>query len=163
MDNTCTFTASDLGDFSFGYNENNIRCLIMKMQLAQYINDVYLQGIREFYTICEQGAELWAAQIILLIMKSDPTVKLHCIIPFEEQAAKWCESTRELYYTVLEYATDVTFLNTRYKEGCIDEARRSALDHTELVFAIVVNGEKNEMVKYSNFCGKRVFIYGEFF
>lgn len=153
---TCTFISSDLTGFSFGYDFRNPKCIALKLQIAQYINDMYKSGIKEFYSVCEQGVDLWAAEVVTYIMRSDEETKLYCIIPYEEQAARWHEDARELYYRVLEEATEVTFLNTRYKEDCLAAARYYTLDRCGYVFAVTANGVKNEFIRYARMLGRNV-------
>ncbi len=145
----CTFIASNLSDFCFGYDSTNPKCIALKLQLAQYINDMYKEGVRNFYSVCEEGVDLWAAEIVTYIMKNDSGVSLHCLIPYEEQAAKWHCDTRELYYKVLENATDVKFISPCYSENALSWARYETLDNCENVFAVVKEGAKNRFVSYA--------------
>lgn len=156
----CTFISSDLEEFSFGYDWENPKCVSLKLQTAQFVNDMCKAGVKDFYSVCEQGTELWAAEIVTFVMKSDAEIKLHCIIPYEEQAAKWHSDTRELYYRVLEKATDVIYINTRYEKNCLAAARYRALEHSDCVFASVVNGSENEFVRYAEAMGKKVCVLG---
>lgn len=157
MGNTaCTFLASEIGKFSFGFDFTDHKCIALKLQLAQYINDMYKAGVREFYSVCEQGVDLWAAEIVTFLMQSDEEVKLFCILPYEEQAAKWHPDIHELYYRVLEQATEVEHVGTRYEEDCLAEARYRTLDCCANVFAVVYDGKDNEYVRYSMVRGKEV-------
>ena len=155
--NACTFISSALTDFSFGYDFTSFKCISLKLQLAHYISDMYKAGVREFYSVCEEGIDLWAAEIVTYIMRDDPETKLHCVIPYEEQAAKWHSSTRELYYRVLEQATDVIFVNKHYTEDCLAAARYMVLDHCKIVFSSVKEGKENEFVRYSGLSRKDIF------
>ena len=155
--NACTFISSPLHKFSFGFDTSSYKCIALKLQLAQYISDSYKDGVRIFYCVCEQGVDLWAAEIVIHIMRDDPTVKLYCIIPYEEQAAKWDANTRELYYTVLEQATDVFFLNRHYKKNCVFEAYSVALECSEKVFVSLVEKTEDEIRKWNIMKGKEIF------
>lgn len=157
QNNACTFISSPINDFSFGYDFSSYKCVRLKLQLANYINEMYKAGVRDFYSVCEEGVDLWAAEIVLFIMKDDPDTKLHCVIPYEEQASKWHNSTRELYYTVLEHATDVTFVSKRYKRDCLAAARYIVLDKCKMVFASLAKNDDNEFIRYSGMTGKKIF------
>ncbi len=157
LKNACTFISSPLRRFSFGADTSSYKCIALKLQLAQYISDIYKDGVRVFYCVCEQGVDLWAAEIIIRIMKDDPMTKLYCVIPYEEQAAKWDSDTRELYYTVLAESTEVVFLNKRYKKGCIAEAYSVVLECADKVFAALVGKTENEILKWPCMKGKEVF------
>lgn len=152
----CTFIASDLTDFSFGYDSDAPLCITLKLQLARYIDDMYVAGVRDFYSVCQEGVDLWAAEIVSYIMKGDGDVTLHCLIPYEEQAAKWHPDTRELYYKVLANATDTETLSPLFTEDCLAAARYETLDHCDHVFAIVKDGGENAFVKYAKAKGKDI-------
>lgn len=154
--NACTFIASNLTDFCFGYDTDDPRCIALKLQLAHYIDDMYTNGVRDFYSVCQEGVDLWAAEIVSYIMKDDGDVTLHCLIPYEEQAAKWHPDTRELYYKVLAAATSTETLSPLFTEDCLAAARYETLDHCDRVFAIVKEGGENTFVKYAKARGKNV-------
>ena len=154
--NACTFIGSRLNRFSFGYDFTAPKCIALKLQLAQYINDMYKAGVRDFYSVCQEGVELWAAEIVIYLMAGDDSVKLHCILPYEEQAARWHPDTRELYYNILALASDCEMISTHYKGYCLALARYKALDRSCHVFAVVEDGSSNEYVKYARANGTRV-------
>ncbi len=155
--NACTFISSPLNHFSFGADTSSYKCIALKIQLAQYISDAYKDGVRVFYTSCEQGVGLWAAEIVTYIMKDDPMTKLYCLIPYEEQSAKWDADTRELYYDVLEKATEVIFLNKHYKKNCVSEANLAALERSNRVFASIMTKSREEILQWPCLKGKTVF------
>lgn len=155
----CTFVSSPLMDFSFGADYENYKCIMLKLQLAQYINDVYVSGVRTFYSICEQGVDLWAAEIVTYIMRDDPSTKLFCIVPYEDQAAKWDPAVRDLYYNVHQRSTDVTIMNTHYKKNCIYEAYLAAIERSDKVFASLVGKSSEEIKKYPCFECKDVYCF----
>lgn len=154
--NACTFIGSTLNRFSFGYDFTAPKCIALKLQLAQYINDMYKAGVRDFYSVCQEGVELWAAEIAVYLMAGDESVRLHCILPYEEQAARWHPDTQELYYNVLAAASDCEFIDTRFKRNSLASAKYKALDKSRHVFAVVEDGASNEYVRYAMANGKRV-------
>lgn len=154
--NACTFIGSKLSKFSFGYDSTAPKCIALKLQLAQYINDMYKAGVRDFYSVCQEGVELWAAEIAAYLMAGDKSVKLHCILPYEEQAAKWHPDTQELYYNVLAVASDTKIIDARFKKNSLALARYRSLDKCGHLFAVVEDGAANEYVRYAKANGKRV-------
>lgn len=152
----CTFIGSKLSQFSFGYDFTAPKCIALKLQLAQYINDMYRAGVRDFYSVCQEGVELWAAEITAYLMAADKSVRLHCILPYEEQAAKWHPEAQELYYNVLAIAAETKIIDKSYQKNSLALARYKALDKCGLVFAVVKDGSENGYVKYAKANGKRV-------
>lgn len=155
--NGCTFIASSLSDFSFGYDFENPKCIYLVSQLKDYITKKYNEGVRDFYSVCEQGTDLWAAEYVAEIIKKDRSVKLHCILPYEEQAAKWHSDIRELYYKVLEQADDTKFVSLRYSEGCLKKARLLTIDSSRYIFTALESDLGNEYTEYALKNGKSVY------
>ena len=146
--NGCTFIASSLHDLSFGYDFESPECSYLISQLNENITEIYRSGVRDFYSICEEGIDLWAAENVLALIKEDNTVRLHCVIPYEEQAAKWQPSLRELYYTVLEQAESAEFVSLKYRDDCMRKARYRTLDQSGYVISVC---ESEEMREYKNY------------
>lgn len=150
MKNTgCTFITSSLHNLSFGYDFESPQCDFLMSQLRENITDLYKSGVRDFYSVCEQGIDLWAAENVIRLIKTDKSVKLHCILPYEEQAAKWYPSFRELYYTVLEQAESTEFIALRYCEDCMQKARYRTLDQCGYVISVYESEEINEYRDYA--------------
>ena len=150
MKNTgCTFIASSLHNMSFGYDFESSKCNYLISQLSENITNLYKSGVRDFYSICEQGVDLWAAENVLSLIKEDKSVKLHCILPYEEQAAKWHPSLRELYYTVLEQAESTEFVSLQYCEDCMQKARYRTLDQSRYVISVSRSDEISEYSDYA--------------
>lgn len=152
----CTFITSSLKDLSFGYDTENENCIFSREQLRGFINKVYSEGVRDFYSICEEGIDLWAAEEVTELMKKDESVKLHCILPYEDQASKWFPEFRELYYSVLEKATDTCYISLHYTENCVKEARYKTLDSSHYVFAFPKSDK--EFLDYALNNNKEVFV-----
>ena len=77
---------------------------------------------------------------VLALKKENPALKLHCILPCEGQADRWSASARELYYSILEQADEVVYVNREYSKGCMLERNRYLVDHAACLLA-VYNGE----------------------
>lgn len=150
MNNTgCTFIASSLHNLSFGYDFESPKCNLLISQLKENITDLYKSGVRDFYSICEQGIDLWAAENVIRLFEIDKSVRLHCILPYEEQAAKWHPDFRELYYTVLEQAESTEFVSLRYCEDCMSKARYRTLDKCKYAISVYESKERNEYKDYA--------------
>ncbi len=149
INNACTFIASSLNNFSFGYDFENSQCIYLVSQLQNYIANLYNKGVRNFYSVCEQGVDLWAAEYVAGLIKKDNSVKLSCILPYEEQAAKWYPDIRELYYRVLEQASDTKYIGLHYSDDCIKKARLFTIDHCSHIFTAIESGYDKEYADYA--------------
>lgn len=157
--NSCSFIGSRLCNFSFGYDGESEKCINLTRSITEYINDMYAKGVRDFYSLCQEGAELWAAEYVTHLMYKDSAVKLHIIMPFEEQANKWHPDTRELFFNVHAAATDCKIMNTHYSKDAFALARYEAINSSDYVLAASANddGEISRLIDYAAQSGKTVY------
>lgn len=105
----------------------------LKLKLWEEIDKAIENGIDTFYFGACYGFDLLCADIVAkrkrVIKTSDPKIiKLIAVTPFENQAIRWKESDRELYYDTLPHCDEVITLNTHYKQGCYHERNRYMVD-----------------------------------
>lgn len=101
---------------------NDQRIAELKNDLYNYIRVLLLAGYDSFYVNCEYGVPLWAAEMICE-MKKERNIKLHLVIPYEEQALCWREDERERYYNVHEHCDSVYMIDYRYNDKCYAKAK----------------------------------------
>ena len=144
---SCTFIGEEIERLSFGYDYTDPKCIALKLALSEQIAEAYGSGVRRFYSVCEQGIDLWAAEAVLLLMEKHSDAELCCLLPYEEQASRWHPETQESYYSVLRRATSVVFWGTHYTEGCLGQVRESVIDSSDCVIAAAADG--NRYVDYA--------------
>jgi len=101
------------------------------MEIEKAVND----GYNTFVFGACYGFDIMCAQMILLLQKvikfKEPKeIKLIAVVPFEEQASKWREHDRELYFDTLGKCDDVITLSTRYHRKCYHERNRFMVDNS---------------------------------
>lgn len=136
----CAFTGHRPRKFPWGYNEADVRCVALKETLATEIANLVDAGYTDFLSGMAEGADTWAALAVLALKKENPALKLHCILPCEGQADGWSVSARKLYFSILEQADEVVYVNREYHNGCMLERNRYLVDHAACLLA-VYNGE----------------------
>lgn len=149
MIKSCTFFGIDINDFSFGLDYTSPSCIKLKLMLSQLIHEQYVEGIKSFFIGCEQGVDLWAGEIITAMMSRDPEIELNCIIPFEEQHAKWCLDNQELYFKVLGDCTKVKILHPHYTDTCVEECQRALVDLSSTLIVVADHDRQYPMVEYA--------------
>ncbi len=88
-----------------------------------------------------EGTDTWAALAVLALKKEYPALKLHCVLPCEGQADRWSASARELYFSILDRADDVTYVSREYNKSSMFRRNRYLVDHAACLLA-VYNGER---------------------
>ncbi len=121
----------------FGYNEEEESCIALKAALRDALTQLIAEGVTVFLTDLE-GTGLYAAEELLRLQALYPAVQLECLLPFEEQAAKWSESLRDRYFYILEHCASVALFGTRHTEGCEEACRALAAERADVVLAVGV-------------------------
>ncbi|MFA0814544.1 MAG: SLOG family protein [Anaerofustis sp.] len=135
MEMACAFTGHRPVRFSFGYDEEDEKCIRLKLTLAAQINRLIESGVSTFYTGMALGTDQWCAGIVL-DMKRQYSIRLIAVLPCETQASKWSPEQRERYFNMLAVCDDVITLNTRYTPQCMLERNRYMVDHATYLLAV---------------------------
>lgn len=161
IERCCAFTGHRPRKFPWDYNEADARCVALKETLAKEIAKLVDVGYTDFLSGMAEGADTWAALAVLALKKENPALRLHCVLPCEEQADGWSDSARELYFSILEQADEVVYVSRKYHDGCMLERNRYLVDHAACLLA-VYNGEWRGgtamTVRYARKMGREVIV-----
>jgi len=141
LEKRCAFTGHRPHKFPWRYDESDSRCVALKDALTKQIMELAKAGITDYYCGGADGVDCWAALIILKQRENDPTLRLHCILPYEQQAEKWSNFAKERYRFILEQADSVKYVSQQYYNGCFLERNHQLVEAADLLLA-VYNGEK---------------------
>lgn len=104
------------------------------VKIKKEIDDlIEKQNVTVFYTGMEEGADLFAADYILSL-KEKNNLSLHCVIPYEEQAANYSEESRNLYYSVAQRCDSETMLNKKRTFSCRLDRDIYMIEKSDIVF-----------------------------
>jgi len=118
----CTVSGNTVQDYYYGQDESHPACVSLKLALSERISELCSQGILDFFTNCEYGLSMWAAESIVAMRGfRDTPCRVHIIMPFEEQPLKYPDSVRERFYDLHAAADSVTMMNTQFTEDCYQE------------------------------------------
>lgn len=134
-DRSCCFSGCRPFRFSFGYDEENEKCIKLKEELKKEIVRLIHQGVYAFYTSMCQGTDIWCAQIVLELRQQ---VELHLIavIPYEGQADRWSVDYRERYFNTLAQCDDVITLQAHYSSDCFRKCNEYLITHSGHLVAV---------------------------
>lgn len=157
----CAFTGHRPKKFPWGYDENATDCMKLKQELTSQIITLINLGAVEFLSGMAEGTDTWAALSVLALREKNPTLKLHCVLPCENQADKWSAFARERYTAILTAADKVTYVRREYTPDCMLERNRYLVDHADVLLA-VYNGERRggtaATVRYAQKCDRKLII-----
>lgn len=140
QDITCCFTGHRPSKLPWGYREDDLRCLDLKMDIVQALVGLYQQGYRRFLCGMAEGCDLYFAESVLLLRQVHEDVRLEAAIPFRGQAEHWTAAERERYYRILDQCDEVHLLQEKYSPGCMMSRNRYMVDRSSLLLACY-NGE----------------------
>ncbi len=132
----CAFTGHRPKSFPWGYDENAPSCVLLKEVLASQISALAEQGVTDFLSGMAQGVDLWYAQIVLDLRKTNPALKLHAILPCEGQERKWTASAQEHYRSILAQANEGIYVGQEYSRNCMLKRNRCLVDHSSILLAV---------------------------
>jgi uncharacterized phage-like protein YoqJ len=112
--------------------------------LRKRLGDEIDRAIRDGYTDLIMGAcygfDLMAADEVIARkhktrLVTDPPIRLIAAVPYENQAEKWKESDREIYYNTLALCDEVITLQTHYSKGVFYARNRWMVDRASRLIA----------------------------
>lgn len=135
---SCCFSGHRPFRFSFGYDEENEKCIRIKEELKKEIIRVKHKGINVFYTGMAPGVDIWCAQIVLNLKRRESQTGLHLIavIPYEGQADRWSVDYRERYFNTLAQCDDVITLQAHYSSDCFRKCNEYLITHSGHLIAV---------------------------
>lgn len=133
---SCCLAGHRPAGFAFGYNEEHPACLKIKQAIYRQITFLADNGVSCFLSGMAQGAELWAAELVLELKCNRPNIILACVLPCDAQANRWHESARARYRTILQQADHTHFTSRHYTDDCTKRRNQFLVDHSSLVLAV---------------------------
>jgi len=161
INRACAFTGHRPQKLPWRSDETAPGCAALKETLAMQITTLVADGYTEFLTGMAEGVDLWAAQIVLALRVTNPSLRLHCILPCAAQSAKWSAALQKQYRAILEQADSIIFVNRADKKNCMLERDRFLVSYASVVLA-VYNGEKRggtaATVRYARRLGRELIV-----
>ena len=84
---SCCFTGHRPSKLPWGYREDDLRCLDLKMDIVQALVELYGRGYRHFLCGMAEGCDLYFAESVLMLRQVHSDVTLEAAVPFRGQAA----------------------------------------------------------------------------
>ena len=136
IETACAFTGHRPKSFPWKYDEAAPGCALLKKILTAQIKALVDRGITDFLSGMAQGTDLWCSQIVLNLKKTNPTLRLHCVLPCKGQESKWPASAQERYHSILDQANEVVYVRREYSRGCMLERNCYLIDHSSILLAV---------------------------
>ncbi len=120
---------------------------------------VYERGCRDFYAGGALGFDTYAARAVVIFRLSHPDVKLHLLLPCENQSANWSKRDKDSYEYTLSTADDIEYLAGQYYDGCMKLRNEALVARADVVIAYLGRsfGGSAQTVRMAQRAGKDVF------
>jgi len=130
----------------------------IKEKLREIIINCVNDGFTDFYNGGARGFDLLAAEAVLELKKTCPSLRLHIIVPCSNQTRGWREEDVIRYENVTAIADEVKCLSPVYFDGCMHVRNRYMVDNSELLIAYLksISGGSGYTVRYAEGQGKSV-------
>lgn len=146
------FTGHRPHRLAWGYDESDLRCKELKLELLRSVYDAANSGYQRFYCGMALGVDLYAAETVLAMKNVLPELSLHCVLPCRGQADAWPPASRQRHRNILALADSVTVLNEAYHDRCMQERNRYMVDRATLLIAVydgVSLGGTRQAIEYA--------------
>lgn len=121
--------------------------------LSKAVNDAIERGYTVFITGVARGVDLWAAQIVMEIKKSNPVIKLVSALPFDSYHAD-----DPSYEEIIESSDDVPVICGKRSRWSYNYRDKWMVDRSSLIIAVYdgKRGGTRNTVRYAEKNGKEV-------
>ena len=127
-------------------------------ELMKAVEELILQGVTDFYAGGAIGFDMLAAEAVLKLRNKYSRIKLHIIIPCENQEKMWSKDNKERYRRINDAADEVKCLSPVYFNGCMQVRNRYLVDNSDILIAYMTKSEGGtaSTVKYADRKGKTI-------
>lgn len=133
-EHTCAFTG--LRPHKLPFEEGSSGFAKLMENLEHMVQESIGKGYRVFLSGGAMGADLWFAEIALRFREDNPSIQLHCILPFEGQTNGWPEEWQRKFRSVYERSNHVEYTSPHYTKQCYFVRNRVMVDRASLVLAL---------------------------
>lgn len=161
IDHACAFTGHRPTKFSFAYNESDYRCVRLKEELAEKIEEMVKAGVCQFYSGMALGVDQWAAEAVLSLKTAHPHIRLIAVLPCESQPNRWTADQQAHYRAILKECDEIQIIGKNYTRQCMFQRNRSLVDQADHLIAVYdgkSGGGTAYTVSYAIKKGRRVTI-----
>ena len=119
----------------WGMNEEDARCIALKLELAARLEAIYRLGYRHFICGMAAGCDMYFAEAVLALRETRGDVTLEAAIPFGDQPGRWAVPLRRRWNALIDRCDKLTVLQYGYTPDCMMRRNRYMVDRASLLLA----------------------------
>lgn len=157
---TACFTGYRPDKCSWGYNEENARCIDMRNRAKIAIEEAINNGYHTFLCGMALGFDMICAELVLELKKKYPNIKLIGAIPCKDQYCRWNIKLQARYKKLVKQLDAVRCIYDKYEDGCMIERNEYMVNNSSLVIALFdgKSGGTAKTIKYAEKMGKSIVV-----
>ena len=157
---TACFTGYRPDKCSWGYNEEDERCVDMRTRTKVKIEEAINKGYSTFLCGMALGFDMICAELVLELKKKYPHIKLIGALPCKDQYCKWNSKQQVRYKKLIKQLDGIRCIYDKYEDGCMIERNEYMVNNSSLVIALFdgKSGGTAKTVKYAQKMNKAVTI-----
>lgn len=115
----CCFTGHRPGKLPWRYNEEDLRCVLLKARIADAVEAAYQEGFRHFLCGMALGCDLYFCECVLRLRQTHPDVTVEAAVPCPSQADAWPPDQRRRYERLVAACDFETLVSACYTPACM--------------------------------------------
>jgi uncharacterized phage-like protein YoqJ len=132
---TCCFTGHRPSKLPWREDERDPRCIALKREISQRIEELYLRGCRHFICGMALGCDLYFGEIVAQLRESHPDITLEAAIPCATQSEGWGWEAQARYERLRQLCDQETLIQQHYDRSCMQRRNRYMVDRSSLLIA----------------------------
>ncbi|MBR1890426.1 MAG: DUF1273 family protein [Clostridia bacterium] len=155
--NVC-FTGHRSQKLPWGFNENDVRCIITRLKVYKSILRAIENGKRHFISGMALGFDMMCAEIVLELKKRNKGIILECAIPCKGQESRWPIDEQKRYKKILKRADKIRCIYDSYTPECLHERNQYMVNVSSQVIALFDGkpGGTKKTIDYAKQIGKEI-------
>ncbi|MDE7438992.1 MAG: DUF1273 domain-containing protein [Clostridia bacterium] len=158
---TACFTGHRSQKLPWRFNEEDPRCMEMKVTLRFEIEQVIRRGYRTFLCGMALGFDMICAETVIDLKKKYPDIKIVGVLPCKTQDRKWFDKDRERYRKLLKQLDCIRCIYDEYIGAeCMLERNHYMVDNSSLMITLFngLSGGTKSTIDYAKRKGLEVVI-----
>ncbi len=135
MGKTCAFSGHRPEKLPWGSNEQDPRCVALKIKMEQELRRLCEAGTGRFLCGMARGTDLMFGELVVKLRGAYP-ITLEGVLPCPGQETRWPQKEQARFQALLGQCDSVTCLEQNYSEGCMLRRNRYMVDNAQLLLTV---------------------------
>lgn len=131
----CCFSGHRPVGLPWRANEDDPRCVSVKLEISARLEAIYSLGYRHFMCGMALGSDMYFAEAVIELKAQKSDIFLEAVIPCGDQTSRWSTAQRTRYNDLIDRCDKVTVLQYEYTPDCMLKRNKYMVDRSSLVLS----------------------------